>query len=474
MACSESFRTTVALDADYRRANKPDGTQYQLPVIVVVGAMLLLVMASFTSSARAATVPLGTLSSFAVLGSSTVTNTGPSVISGSVGVSPGTAVTGFPPGTVIAGTVHAADAVALQAQTDLTTAYDNAFARTGGRAISAPLGGGETLVAGVYTSAADIFVGGDLTLDGGGDANSVFVFQAKTGTLITAAGMTSGVPNTRVLLRNGAQSCNVFWQVGSSATIQTSTQFAGNILALTAISMKTGATLSGRALARNAAVTLDTNRITSAACRQQAPTAPSVTDTAATTETGRPVTIDLSGTDAAGAPLTYVIVDGPSHGTLAPVNQGAATVLYTPSGSYTGPDSFTFQVTSSNGTSRTATVSISITPAIAGATKTPGSGTATMPETGAGGAPKPRTDTGQDTSSGESTGTGDTPDSDSSTVRTGSSGSTSQDTTRSPGLPFTGFNLLWLLLAAAAMLLAGAALRRLSGPQRHKWWAWLR
>jgi len=413
--------------------------------------MLLLVLAS---SARAATVPLGTLSSFAVLGGSTVTNTGPSVISGSLGVSPGTAVTGFPPGTVIAGTVHAADAVALQAQTDLTTAYDNAFARTGGSAISAPLGGGSTLVAGVYTSAADIFVGGDLTLDGGGDPNSVFVFQAKTGTLITAAGTTSGVPNTRVLLRNGAQSCNVFWQVGSSATIQTSTQFAGNILALTSISMKTGATLLGRALARNAAVTLDTNKITSAACTQQAPSAASATDTTATTQTGHPVTIDLSGTDATGAPLNYVIVSGPSHGTLAPVDQGAGTVLYTPSGSYTGPDSLTFHVISSNGTSSTATVSITITPAIAGATKTPASASATMPKTVAVGARKPHTDTGHDTASNDSTATGDTRGSDTPTVRTASSRSASQDTTRSPGLPFTGLNILWLLLAGTATLLA--------------------
>jgi len=178
MACAESFRTPVALDDDYRRADKPDGTQRHLPVIVVVSAMLL-VLASLASSARAATVPIGTLSSFAVLGGATVTNTGPSVISGSLGVSPGTAVTGIPPGTVLAGTVHAADAVALQAQTDLTTAYDNAFARTGGNAISAPLGGGSTLVAGVYTSAADIFVGGDLTLDGGGDPNSCSSFKAR-------------------------------------------------------------------------------------------------------------------------------------------------------------------------------------------------------------------------------------------------------------------------------------------------------
>lgn len=89
----------------------------------------------------------------------------------------------------------------------------------GGNAITAPLGGGTTLVSGLYTSATDIFVGGDLTLDGKGDADSVFIFQAKTGTLITQAGITSRIPNTRILLTNGAQACNDFWQVGSSATM---------------------------------------------------------------------------------------------------------------------------------------------------------------------------------------------------------------------------------------------------------------
>ena len=267
----------------------------------------LLVVGGLPSSTYAATVPLGTSESFAVLAGSTVTNTGPSVISGDLGVSPGTAVTGFPPGMLAPGTVHAADAVALQAQTDLTIAYKNAFGRTGGGAISAPLGGGTTLFAGVYTSAADIFVGGDLTLDGGGDPNALFVFQAKTGTLITAAGTTSGVPNTRVLLRNGAQACNVFWQVGSSATIETSTQFAGNILALTSITLKTGATLYGRALARNGAVTLDTNRITKATCATVAASPPSIASTSATTGAGQPVTVSLLGTDATGAPLTYSV-----------------------------------------------------------------------------------------------------------------------------------------------------------------------
>lgn len=440
---------------------------------------VLLVTGLLASSAGAAEVPLGTAGSFAVLAGSTVTNTGPSLISGDLGVSPGSAVTGFPPGTLTAGTMHAGDAVALQAQSDLTIAYDDAFGRTGGAAISAPLGGGETLVAGVYTSAADIAVGGDLTLDGGGDPNSVFVFQAKTGTLITAAGTTSGIPNTRVLLRNGAQACNVFWQVGSSATIQTATQFAGNILALTAISMKTGATLHGRALARNAAVTLDNNRITRAECSTQAPTPPSATDTSATTDAGQAVTVDLIATDTTGAPLTYVIDSGPSHGSLAPIDQAAGTVEYTPDAGYAGSDSFTYQVTSSNGTSGTATADIAITPMASDTTTTPGTetgggtttpgtgpgagGTSTTPGSGsgAGGTTTPGTgpgaggstaapETGSDEASGDAT---ETP---------GSAAGTDNDATStgSSGLPFTGLNVLWMAIAAALMTLTGAALRR--------------
>ncbi len=463
--------TAVAVCGGRRRVHGRFGGRRSLPLALSPLAVLL-VMGLLASSAGAAEVPLGTTQSFAVLAGSTVTNTGPSLISGDLGVSPGSAVTGFPPGILTAGTMHAADAVALQAQSDLTIAYDNAFGRTGGAAISAPLGGGQTLVAGVYTSAADIAVGGDLTLDGGGDPDSVFVFQAKTGTLITAAGTTSGIPNTRVLLRNGAQACNVFWQVGSSATIQTATQFVGNILALTAISMKTGATLHGRALARNAAVTLDTNRITRAECSTQAPTPPSVMDTSATTAVGQPVTVDLVANDTTGAPLTYAVGSGPSHGSLAPIDQAAGTVEYTPDAGYAGSDSFTYQVTSSNGTSGTATADIVITPAAANTTTTPGTGP------GAGGTTTPGSGPGAGgTSTTPGTGPGaggttatpgtesdeasdDTTQTPGSTTGTGGDGTTTGTSTGSPDLPFTGMTILWVLIAAALMVLGGAALRR--------------
>ena len=211
----------------------------------------LLAATTVTASAAPAPVGLGTATSFAVLGGSTVTNTGPSVISGDLGVSPGTAVVGFPPGLVINGTIHAADAVALQAQSDLTTAYNDVAGRTPAVDQSDPDVGGQTLVAGVYSTASAMSLSGTVTLDAQGDPAAVFIFQAGS-TLITAS-------NSTVALIGGATACQVFWQVGSSATLGTGTNFVGTVMALTSITMDTGANLQGRALARNGAVTLDTN-----------------------------------------------------------------------------------------------------------------------------------------------------------------------------------------------------------------------
>lgn len=203
-------------------------------------------------------VGLGTATSFSVLAGSTVTNTGPSVISGDLGLSPGSDVTGFPPGLVINGTQHVTNALALQAQNDLTTAYNDAAGRTPVVDKTGQDLGGQTLVAGVYQAANEMDLTGTVTLDAQGDPNAVFIFQAGS-TLITASSST-------VALLGGARSCNVFWQVGSSATLGTNTTFVGSIMALTDANLQTGAVVEGRVLARNGQVTLDTNTITRPAC----------------------------------------------------------------------------------------------------------------------------------------------------------------------------------------------------------------
>ena len=263
-------------------------------------ALAVALVPVLAASALAAESPvgLGTAGSYALLGGSGLTNTGVSTISGDVGSSPTPSQTGFgacpgAPGCVnLTGTNHndadPNDAVTQQAKVDLTTAYNDAAGRTGGSAVTT-LGSGQKLVSGVYTAASSMFVGGDLTLDGAGDPNAVFIFQAGS-TLITAAGTASGVPNTRVLLTGGAQACNVFWQVGTSATIETATAFAGNILADASITMKTGATVqAGRLLARGGAVTLDTNTVRAATCATPpATTGPTPTPTPDPTTTPTP------------------------------------------------------------------------------------------------------------------------------------------------------------------------------------------
>jgi hypothetical protein len=173
-------------------------------------------------------------------------------INADIAISPGSTVTGFPP-CVITGTRHLADATAAQAQLDLTAAYNTlaGLPCSATNTIGTTNIGGTTKAAGVYCSASSIGVTGTLTLDGGGDPNATFVFQA--GSALTTAG--------NVVLINGAQAKNVYWQVGSSATIGTASQWQGNILALTSITLVDNATLLGRALARNGAVSLGTNNV---------------------------------------------------------------------------------------------------------------------------------------------------------------------------------------------------------------------
>ncbi|MBC7835934.1 MAG: DUF3494 domain-containing protein [Phycisphaerales bacterium] len=218
-----------------------------------VSIVSALAAAGTLAQARGDIVPLGSAGNFAVLAGSTVTNTGPSLINGDLGVWPGTAVTGFPPG-IVNGSIHANDAVAQQAQDDLTTAYNALAAMPFTQDLTGMDLGGMTLTPGVYFFSSSAFLTTTLTLDALGDPNAAFVFQMGS-TLITAS-------DSSVMTINGAEGCNVYWQVGSSATLGTGTDFQGNILALTSITMTTNASiLDGRALARNGAVTLDTNFI---------------------------------------------------------------------------------------------------------------------------------------------------------------------------------------------------------------------
>ena len=261
--------------------------------LTLSGAMGVAALLCVPSPALAQTDLGPSLRPFAVLGASTVTCTGTSVITGDLGVSPGTAVTGFPaPCTV--GTIHGGDATAAAAKVDLTTAFTTLGSLTCGRDLTGADLGGLTLTPGVYCFSSSAQLTGTLTLDAQGIPGAVWVFQI--GSTLTTASASS------VVFINGGNPCSAYWRVGSSATLGTGTSFAGNILAQASITLTTGADVIGRALALTAAVTLDTNDVSSAACAAPAPWAPPDTPTHAAAGAG--------GTYPAGTSFSGIAVTG--------------------------------------------------------------------------------------------------------------------------------------------------------------------
>jgi Ice-binding-like len=248
-----STQARAATDAHAR----PTPTRHLAWFAVLLTALVTaFAVSAAPASAAQPAVSLGTANAFALMAGSAITNTGPSTINGDLGLSPGTAVSGFPPAT-LNGTAHVTDAVASIAQNDLTTAYNDAAGRGPATAVPADLGG-LTVTSGVYENATALGLTGSLTLDAQGNPNAVFIFKA--GSSLTTASASS------VNMVNGAQACNVFWKVGSSATLGTTSTMIGSIMALTSVSLNNAVTVNGRVLARNGAVTLINDTISRVPC----------------------------------------------------------------------------------------------------------------------------------------------------------------------------------------------------------------
>ncbi len=302
-----------------RHSHRHVNALFGVGAVGVVTAALLGTYGISPASAALAPVNLGAASSYAILASSTITNTGSSVVSGDIGLYPGTSITGFPPGVQSTGVMNITNASAQLAQSALTAAYLDAQGRTPATTTVSDIGG-STLLPGIYKAPSSLAITGTLTLNGGGDSNAVFIFQVPSA-LTTASG-------SSVVLQGNAQACNVFWQVTSSATLGSSSNFVGTIEAQTSVTLNTGAALSGRVLAGTGAVTLDTNTVS-------VPTCLSVTTTtapSATTTTTPATTTTASTTTPVPATTTTV---------AATTTTLAATTTTTPSTTTTVPSTTT-------------------------------------------------------------------------------------------------------------------------------------
>ena len=262
-------------------------------------------VAAVPAAAQAAEINLATTSPFVVLAGSTATNTGPSVLNGDLGVSPGTALPGFDT-AVLNGAVHANDAVAAQAKLDLGTAYDVTAGEGGADMTDLDLGN-RTLTAGNYSYSSSAQLTGPLVLDAQGNPNARFVFNV--GSQLTTASASS------VLLINGASPCNVYWRVGTSAILGSTTQFKGNLMALASIRLGNAVNVQGRLLARSGEVTLINDVIDGSMCgtSSSAPTpTPSPGDT--TTPAGTPGSTTPGGSGNQAPPASRVgHPDPPRH-----------------------------------------------------------------------------------------------------------------------------------------------------------------
>ena len=302
---------------------------------------------------------LGTAQNFAVLGASTVTNSGATAIVGSVGLSPGTAITGFPPGGVTSGTLHANDAVASQAHADLVTAYGDIAGETFpvGNDLTGQDLGGLTLAAGVYHFATSASLSGILTLDAQGNANARFDFQIGT-TLSTGSG-------SAIHLINGAQSDNVYFQVGGSATLGTNTSFEGNILADQNITLTAGASmLEGRALALVGSVTMDTNQVSAAEADLSVLTTSTTGTVLAGSNVSYTITVANAGPDAAQTVALSDLVPANTSFVSETQTSGPVFNLATPSPGGTGTISGTIAALAS-GASATFNVAVQVSPSTA-------------------------------------------------------------------------------------------------------------
>ncbi len=354
-------------------------TKRLISLILVQLLIIVIAMPVMSVAAVQPTVDLGTTSSFAILAGTTITNTGPTTINGdaggNVGVAPGTSVTGFPPGIVSNGAITTAAAVTT-AKTDLVAAYNDAAGRTGALDLSDQDLAGMTLTPGVYNFSSSAQLTGTLTLDGQNQADPVFIFQIGS-TLTTAS-------DSDIELINGARYCRTFWQVGSSATLGTNSNFVGHIFALTSIAAQTGATVQGQLLARNGEVTLDSNTIMNGFCADSSATLTVIkhviNDNGRTAVAGDfNIHVTLSGSEITSSPAVGVELPGRTYTLGAGLYVISEDVSAGYAVSYSGDSDAFGNVTLGVGDTATVTITNNDTPISSGGGSGGGSSTVSSP-----------------------------------------------------------------------------------------------